>query len=142
VPDNNLLDPGTRDFAVTVQIRTTASFGNIIQKGQSGAKGGYFKLQNPKGKVQCLFRGAAGSVAVTSSRATNDGQWHTIRCERTAAAVTMWVDGTQVARRAGATGSISNTWVLSIGGKTNCDQIEVTCDYYAGLIGRVQLDAS
>src|SRR5687767_10050226 len=35
VPDNANLDPGTRDYAVTIRIRTTARFGNIIQKGQS-----------------------------------------------------------------------------------------------------------
>jgi len=142
VPDNVNLDPGTRDFAVTVRIRTTANFGNIIQKGQSGAKGGYFKFQNPNGVVQCLFRGSAGSIAVGSGRPINDGQWHTIRCERTANAVTMTVDGVLATRRNGATGNISNTWPLSIAGKVKCDQIEVTCDYYPGLIDRIQIDAS
>jgi Laminin G domain len=141
VPDNANLDPGTRDFAVTIRMRTTARFGNLIQKGQSGAKGGYFKFQNPNGIVQCLFRGSTGSIAVGSGRTLNDGGWHTIRCERTATRVTMTVDGVVVARRNGTTGSISNTWPLSIGGKVNCDQIEVTCDYFAGSIDRVQLDA-
>lgn len=142
VPDNAALDPGTRDFAITVRIRTTARFGNIIQKGQSGAKGGYFKFQNPKGVVQCLFRGSAGSIAVGSGRPLNDGQWHTIRCERLADRVTMTVDGVLASRLNGATGSISNTWPLSIGGKVNCDQIKVTCDYFAGYIDRVQIESS
>lgn len=141
VPDNINLDPGTRDYAVTVRIRTTENFGNIIQKGQSGAKGGYFKFQNPNGIVQCLFRGSSGSVAVGSKTPLNDGQWHTIRCERTATGVTMTVDGQFRNQRNGATGSISNTWPISIGGKHKCDQIEVTCDYYAGLIDRIQIDA-
>jgi hypothetical protein len=142
VPDNNALDPGTRDYAVTVRIRTTAKFGNIIQKGQSGAAGGYFKFQNPNGVVQCLFRGSAGSIAVGSGRPINDGTWHTIRCERTSSGVTMTVDGVLASRRNGPTGNISNTWPLSIAGKVNCDQIDVTCDYYAGLIDRIQIDAS
>jgi hypothetical protein len=141
VPDNASLDPGTRDYAVTIRIRMTAKFGNIIQKGQSGAKGGYFKFQNPGGVVQCLFRGSTGSIAVGSGRTLNDGLWHTIRCERTTAGVTMMVDGVLAARHNGATGSISNTWPLSIGGKVNCDQIQVTCDYFAGTIDRVQIDA-
>jgi hypothetical protein len=76
-----------------------------------------------------------------SGRPLNDGQWHTIRCERVAGSVAMWIDGVFHTRKNGATGSISNTWPLSIGGKINCDQIKVTCDYYAGLIARVQLDA-
>jgi hypothetical protein len=141
VPDNDALDPGTRDYAVTVRIRTTANFGNIIQKGQSGAKGGYFKFQNPNGIVQCLFRGSTGSIAVGSGSPVNDGLWHTIRCERTSTGVTMTVDGVLAGRRNGPTGSISNTWPLSIGGKVKCDQIEVTCDYYAGLIDRIQIEA-
>jgi hypothetical protein len=140
VPDNANLDPGTRDFAVTIRYRATAKFGNMIQKGQSGARGGYFKFQNPGGVVQCLFRGSTGSIAVGSGRAINDGLWHTVRCERTAAGVSMTVDGVQAGRKNGPTGSISNTWPLSIGGKVNCDQIEVTCDYFAGSIDRVQLD--
>src|SRR4051812_23696713 len=30
VPDNAALDPGTRDFAVTIRLRTTHKFGNIV----------------------------------------------------------------------------------------------------------------
>jgi hypothetical protein len=142
VPDSSRLDPGTRDFAITIRYRTTASFGNMIQKGQSGAQGGYFKWQNPKGVVQCMFRGSAGQNGVSTGRALNDGQWHTIKCERTATSVAMWIDGVFHTRKNGATGNISNTWPLTIGGKHNCDQIEVTCDYFAGLIARVQIDAS
>ena len=68
-------------------------------------------------------------------------QWHTIRCERTATRVTMTVDGVIVARRNGTTGSISNTWPLSIAGKVSCDQVRVTCDYFPGFIDRIQIDA-
>jgi hypothetical protein len=141
VPDSPGLDPGTRDFAVTIRMRTTARFGNIIQKGQSGAAGGYFKFQNPNGVVECLYRGTTGSIGLSSGRALNDGQWHTIRCERTATRVTMTVDGVIVARRNGVTGSISNTWPLSIAGKVSCDQVRVTCDYFPGFIDRIQIDA-
>jgi hypothetical protein len=140
VPHSELLNPGTRDFAVTIRTRQTAKFGNIIQKGQSGAKGGYFKFQNPRGTVQCLFRGSLGSNGIGSPQPLNDGLWHTIRCERTATQVIMSVDGVVVRRHNGATGNIANTWPLSIGGKVNCDQIEVTCDYYAGTIDRIQID--
>ena len=74
-------------------MRTTQKFGNIVQKGQSGAVGGYFKFENPQGVVTCLYRGSGGSRAVSSKTPVNDGQWRTIRCERTATRVTMTVDG-------------------------------------------------
>ena len=69
VPDSSALDPGTRDYAVTVRLRTTYQFGNILQKGQSAASGGNFKLQIPNGIVECLFRGSNGSHPVQSSAA-------------------------------------------------------------------------
>jgi hypothetical protein len=139
--NSSALNPGTADYAVTVRYRTTHAFGNVIQKGQSGSKGGYFKFQQPKGVMQCLFRGSAGSGAVSSKRALNDGQWHTVRCERTANQVVMTVDGVVTMRINHATGSISNSVPLTIGGKLNCDQITVTCDYFAGDIDYVTIQS-
>jgi hypothetical protein len=142
VRDTDALDPGTRDYAVTVRLRTTHKFGNIIQKGQAAASGGNFKLQIPSGIVECLFRGSSRSLMVSSSpRRLNDGRWHTVRCARTGDAVTLTVDGSTVARRYGWTGRIANSWPVSIGGKTDCDQIDVGCDYYAGDLDYVQIDA-
>jgi hypothetical protein len=106
VPDSAALDPGTRDYAVTVRLRTTYQFGNIIQKGQATVSGGNFKLQIPRGIVQCLFRGSIGSRLVSAPRAINDGRWHTVRCERTGTGLTLAIDGSVVARRsAGPAGS-------------------------------------
>jgi hypothetical protein len=139
---NSSLNPGTRDFAVTIRYRTTHNFGNVIQKGQSGSKGGYFKFQQPGGIMSCLFRGSAGSAAVTSKTALNDGQWHTVRCERTATQVTMTVDGVLAGTTKHATGSISNNVPLTIGGKPNCDQVSTTCDYFAGDIDYVTVQTS
>jgi hypothetical protein len=141
VPDNPDLDPGSRDFMVTVRLRTTYQFGNIVQKGQATVDGGSFKLQIPSGKVQCWFRGSAGSVLVTAPQAINDGNWHTVQCWRTGEGVALNIDGTTVASRTGPTGTIANSWPLSIGGKTSCDQISVGCDYFAGDIGWVKIQA-
>ncbi|MEU8229070.1 laminin G domain-containing protein [Actinoplanes sp. NPDC048967] len=141
VRDSDALDPGTRDFAVTVRLRTTHKFGNIIQKGQATVSGGNFKLQIPSGIVECLFRGSSRSLAVSSPRRLNDGRWHTVRCARTGDGVTLVVDGATVARSAGWTGRIANSWPVSIGGKTDCDQIDVGCDYYAGDLDYVEIDA-
>ena len=104
--------------------------------------GGYFKWQLPKGVVKCLFRGSAGTVTAGSVTPINDGQWHTVRCERTATAVTMTVDGEVTRRKSGATGNIANSKPLSIGGKVACDQVDVTCDYWVGRIDWVKIQAS
>jgi hypothetical protein len=133
------LDPGRRNYTVTVRLRTTEYFGNIIQKGQATVSGGSFKLQIPSGKVQCLFRGSDGQVIVSAPGAINDGWWHTVRCARTTSQLTLTVDGSVVARRSGRTGWIANSWPLSIGGKTSCDQVDVGCDYYAGDIDYVEI---
>jgi Concanavalin A-like lectin/glucanases superfamily len=139
---NSKLNPGTRDYSITIRMKWTEPFGNIIQKGQSGTAGGYFKWQAPKGIVQCLFRGSAGNGGVGSKRALNDGLWHVINCTRTATQVTMTVDGVKVSTLNHATGNISNTKVLSIAGKSTCDQISVTCDYFVGQIDYVQIQTS
>lgn len=141
VPDRAALDPGARTYAVTVRLRTTHKFGNIIQKGQATVSGGSFKLQIPRGIVECLFRGSSGSVLVASPRALNDGRWHTVRCVRTSAGVSLTVDGSAVARKSGPTGAIANSWPLVVGGKVSCDQVDVGCDYYAGDLDYVRIDA-
>ena len=137
------LNPGSGDCAVEFRMRTTHSFGNIIQKGQSGAAGGYWKFQQPSGKVACLFRGSAGSSTASSGTVrVNDGAWHTVRCERTSSSVVMRVDGVVTGRNFNATGTIANTKRLSIAGKLSCDQITVTCDYFAGGIDYVKIQSS
>jgi len=141
VPDSRQLDPGTRVFGISLRLRTVDQFGNIIQKGQATVPGGSYKMQIPGGKVQCWFRGSSGSVLVTAPRAINDGKWHVVQCWRTDAGVYLAIDGSQVAARAGATGSIANNWPLSVGGKTTCNQIDVGCDYFAGDIDWVEIAA-
>jgi Concanavalin A-like lectin/glucanases superfamily len=143
VPNDSRLNPGTGDFAVELRMRTTHSFGNVIQKGQSGSKGGYWKFQQPSGKITCLFRGSLGSSTGTSGTVrVNDGNWHTVRCERTSAMVTMWVDGVQTSRNRNATGTIANTRPVTIAGKGNCDQVTITCDYFSGDIDYVKIETS
>jgi hypothetical protein len=137
------LNPGSGDFAVEFRMRTTHSFGNIIQKGQAGAAGGYWKFQQPSGKISCLFRGSLGSSTASSGTVrVNDGAWHTVRCERTTSSVIMRVDGVVTGRNFNPTGTIANTKRLSIAGKLNCDQISTTCDDFAGDIDYVKIQRS
>ena len=140
VPHDSRLNPGTGNFAVELRMRTTHSFGNVIQKGQAGSKGGYWKFQQPSGKISCLFRGSLGSSATSSGTVrVNDGNWHTVRCERTSSSVTMWVDGVFTGRNRNATGTIANTRPVTIAGKGNCDQVTITCDYFSGDIDYVKI---
>jgi hypothetical protein len=139
VRDTGILNPGSDDYAITVRLRTTHKFGNIIQKGQATTGGGNFKLQIPNGILECVYRGSSRSIQVSSRQRLNDGSWHTVRCTRTGDGVTLAVDGAMVARRAGWTGRIDNTWPVSIGGKSGCDQIDVGCDYYAGDLDYVEI---
>ena len=141
VEDSRDLDPGDRDFAITVRLRTTGKFGNIVQKGQAASSGGNFKMQIPSGVAQCHFRGSRTTVQVASTRRLNDGSWHVVRCVRTGRGLEMAVDGRTVARKSGWTGDIANSWPLTIGGKTGCDQDKVGCDYYAGDLDYIDIAA-
>ena len=147
--DDARLNPGTRDFAITIRFRTTHSYGNMIQKGQANTPGGNFKWEIPKGRLLCLFRGfnSKGQQQTLRVRSPedallNDGVWHTVRCERTGAGVTMTIDGTTSLSTPAWTGSvdITNTFPLTIGGKPACDQITTTCDYFGGDIDWVKIE--
>lgn len=140
VPDHPLLDPGSGDYAVTIRLRTGAGGGNIVQKGQSGTAGGFFKIDMSKGIVYCVFRGSAGQRAIGSGTPVNDKQWHTIRCERRADGVYITVDGKVTRSTKGRTGTISNSYPLSIGGKTSCNQRTVGCDYFIGILDSVRVE--
>jgi hypothetical protein len=142
------LNPGTRDFAVTIRFRTTHSYGNMIQKGQSGNSGGYFKWEFPNGELKCLFKGrgpAGGLISRTvrsGSTRLNNGAWHTARCERLSDRIVMTIDGSITYTTMGWTGNISNSVPLTIGGKSNCDQVKVTCDYFAGDMDWITIQAN
>jgi len=138
------LNPGTRDFAVTLRMKFTTPVGDVLQKGQSGAVGGLFKIEldSGGGKIDCSFVSPTGNAQVWSSTTLNDGLWHVVTCTRTATEVTVTVDGVVVGAILHATGNISNTWPMSIGGKSSCNQTTVFCDYFAGQIDYVKIQTS
>jgi hypothetical protein len=139
-----LLNPGTRDYAITIALKFTLALGNPLQKGQSGTKGGYFKIQldNGGGRILCSFVSPTGSGSVWSLVTINDGAWHVVTCTRTATQVSVTVDGKISGTVVRTTGSISNTWPVSIGGKSMCDQHTIFCDYFTGQIDYVQIQTS
>ena len=137
------LNPGAGNYTVTMRYRTTKHFGNIVQKGQAGSAGGYFKLENPSGRLNCVFRGVNASGAflrkAVESGVISDGAWHVVVCARTPSGLTLTVDGSVVASAKGSTGTISNSRPITIGGKLNCDQVKTTCDYFTGNIDYIKI---
>lgn len=131
------LDPDAGNFSVEFRLRTTDKFGNIIQKGQARTAGGQVKFQQPGGYVSCMFKSPTAQRAIKSSIATNDGQWHVIRCERTSAEIRLYIDGVLNKRLRGSSGTINNNKPWTIGGKFECDpsnpdQGADSCDYFPG----------
>jgi hypothetical protein len=142
VADHSDLDPADRDFAVTIRLRTTRKFGNIIQKGQATVRGGSWKVQLPNGRATCTYRGSRGTIELIAPYRINDGAWHVVRCVRLRQGVYLTIDGYPAKSREGWTGTIDNDWPVSIGGKLDCDQIEVGCDYYAGDLDWITVEAA
>ena len=141
------LNPGARDWRISFRYRTSRPFGNITQKGQATTNGGQIKFQLPKGQISCMFKGSAGRRSIKTVGAYDDNLFHVVVCTRLTTGVTLQVfdsTGTTLLESRhinGASGTISNTVPMTIGGKINCDQIDITCDYYAGDIDWVTVEA-
>ncbi len=141
---SSTLNPNSGNYTVQLRYRTTKHFGNIVQKGQAGSSGGYFKIENPNGKLTCVFRGTNSSGSflrkqVVSPSVLSDGAWHVARCARTGTGVTLTIDGKVVDTAKGSSGNITNNRPISIAGKINCDQITTTCDYFTGDIDYITI---
>jgi hypothetical protein len=144
VHDDRVQPAGRAEFVVEARIRTGNKFGNLVQKGQATARGGYWKIQLPKAEPSCLFRGPSGVTNAIRAlgRPINDNRWHVIRCEATPTEARLYLDGVFIGRNRGTTGPVANTELLSIGGKYNCDQVNVTCDYFGGDVDYVRIERS
>jgi PKD repeat protein len=139
VPDDIDLEPGNGPFTIELRYRSKESFGNITQKGQAQSVGGQWKIQSPQGIPSCLFAGSGGQVATGAKTPLNDNEWHNLTCVLTSTGVSMYVDGVFRNRKNGSTGTIDNGIPMTIGGKINCDQVEITCDYFSGQIDFVKI---
>ena len=89
--NSSTLNPGSGNYAVKLRYRTTKHFGNIVQKGQAGSSGGYFKLENPNGRLTCVFAeptppgtSNASRSCLHASSATASGTWPAARARRRA----------------------------------------------------------
>jgi hypothetical protein len=66
-----------------------------------------------------------------------------VRCVRSANNVKIYVDGAYNGQKNAPStkfvGNIDNTLPLTIGGKINCNNTTVSCDYFSGQIDYVKL---
>ncbi len=142
VADHPNLEPGPAvgTFTVEMRFRTKENFGNIVQKGQAKSRGGQWKIQNPQGRPSCLFKDGSGQqVATRVKTPINDNLWHVLTCVKTPTRVTVLVDGVQVNFKNGTTGTIDNAIPMTVGGKINCNQTTITCDYFSGDIDWIRI---
>jgi hypothetical protein len=141
VPESDQLDPGRSDFRLSTRFRTARYYSNVVQKGQAGTTGGYWKLEIARGIAKCQFRTDTGTHLTVSSgsRRVDDARWHSIACYRDGATAWLVVDGVETSRRTGLSGTVNNTWELAMGGKSRCDQVDVGCDFFAGEIDYVRI---
>lgn len=126
-------NPGERDFAVTVDFlmasnQDGAVLGdqNVMQKGNFDDPGQWKIEIDVQNRASCVFHhpGDDGAPIIARvQRAVNDGVWHTLRCERRGALLTILLDaGTGDDTRsieipAGDTVDITNDKTIRIGGQ-------------------------
>ena len=51
----------------------------------------------------------------------------------------MYVDGVYRSKKDGTVGTINNTFPMTVGGKIDCDQVDVTCDYFTGQVDYLKI---
>jgi Laminin G domain len=152
VINSPMLNPGTADFIVTVRLlipNLADSFGNVMQKGQTGTPGGFWKIQldGGNGRVYCGFRSIVNGVVtqggIRSPIIIADDTWHTVTCERGPGFVSTTVDGQTTTIHA-TVGAVVNNIPLSIGGKISCTAATLhhDCDYFVGSISSVEIDTN
>jgi hypothetical protein len=140
IVDRTTMNPRRDAFSVFLRLKTTATDGNIIQKGQSNTTGGSWKIEMVAGHVVCTFRGAGGRGAVGSRENLATGTWHRVQCIRSLRQVVIIVDGGIPRKDRGRTGNIVNAAALTIGGKKSCTAPNVSCEYYDGLLDRISIN--
>jgi hypothetical protein len=151
VPDNNSLDPGSRDITLRASVKVTGgaldddSY-DIVRKGYSTTSGGDYKMEILKqssdgtlGRLNCIFKGSSSKVRAEAREDIVDGNWHTLACIKRSASVVAMVDG-KAYTESGSAGSIANSKAVMVGAKTAApldDVFEGKMNYVRIHIGQV-----
>jgi Laminin G domain len=137
--NRSAMNPFRNTFSVRFRLKTPATEGNIIQKGQATTPGGMWKVELSEGRAVCTFKGSAGRGAIGSRHTVATDTWHTVQCIRRTRRVTIIVDGEFPRNTWHRTGLIDNAAPLTIGGKKECNPPAVSCEYYVGLLDRADI---
>ncbi len=144
IPDSPDFAVGGSEFVVSVRVRTTsAGEHNLVQHGQNTVSQ-FWKIEvnangDRPGVAHCTFVGEFESVGVSVDLRIDDGDWHTVTCRHTSTATTIDVDGVWASKDK-VTGPIDNDQPISIGGKPECDGVDVECDYFVGELADLRIE--
>jgi hypothetical protein len=149
VADDPDLDPGTANITATAIVRADnkgmpSDSYDIIRKGVVTTAGGEWKMEIKRtsdplvGRLHCVFKGVLPDGTASTVQRTNgvdliDGNIHTLKCVKTATAVSAVVDG-KAAAITKAAGSIANNQPVIVGAKTASD------DVLQGVLDNVTID--
>jgi hypothetical protein len=157
VPSSDSLNPGDKDFALTVHVRFTdppsKAVGDydLIRKGLASTRGGDYKMEilpsgKPTGKhgkrsqrrsqarAFCFFKDSSKTQGkILDGPNLADGSWHTVVCTKTSKKIQLTVDGATYTNRV-KLGSISNNEPVTIGAQTR------SADWYDGDMDEVSVD--
>lgn len=120
VESTEALNPGARDFRMSVQMRTTKRPDkpdwDLIRKGTANGSSTQYKVEYmPEGQALCDYEGTDGSASVQDGPALDDGRWHTVACIKTANTLSLQIDGRVVGTDEDSIGEISNDEPVIIG---------------------------
>jgi hypothetical protein len=136
VPDADSLDPKANDIALTARVRVGVDNTHqmdddsydVVRKGVVSTEGGDYKMEIKRtpdptiGRLHCLFRGIQDDgTDDTVNRVARpdivDGNWHTLRCEKTSDSVVATVDGRSFTTT-GSADTIDNASNVMVGAKS------------------------
>ncbi len=145
VTSSSTLNPWDRDFSYSLRVRRTGGHPdpNLLQKGQTDSPNGYYKVDYYRGGIGCTVSGSLTRRTIATPLNLSDGQWHSVKCTKTANALRMDIDwGTATARTLTANvvlGSVTNIRPVTVGGKRQCTTAD-TCDLLTGGIAWARID--
>jgi Concanavalin A-like lectin/glucanases superfamily len=145
VPYNANLSPGSSNVAATVSISTTSKPGtgdfdfDLIRSAKGTPQ---YKIElfphSGKSQAQCIVVGSQNRITLPGGPSLSDGAWHTITCTKTSNQVTLTIDGSVVASKSIAIGSITHKsgTPFSIGYKPSSGD---GADFYHGKMKNVSV---
>jgi len=115
VPYSSNLSPGSSNVTASVSINTSFKPGtgdfdfDLVRSAKGNPQ---YKIElfphSGKAQAQCIFAGSQNKITLPGGPSLNDGSWHTIICKKTSSTVSLTVDGSVVASRPIAIGSITH----------------------------------